>query len=107
MTMNLTNPIRQKKEMLCYLNPLPPAMKKTLRDAFSGPFILAGGFDATSAEKALNRKQADLIAFGRPFLANPDLIKRMQVNAALNALDLPTFYTPDSKGYTDCSARGA
>jgi len=84
--------------------PVPAALKKTLRDAFNGPFILAGGFDATSAEKALNEKQADLIAFGRPFLANPDLVKRMKGNAALNAADMSTFYTPGPKGYTDYPA---
>jgi N-ethylmaleimide reductase len=81
--------------------PVPATLKKSLRDVFNGPFILAGGFDADSAEKALNDKQADLIAFGRPFLANPDLVKRMQTHAALNALDMSTFYTPDAKGYTD------
>ncbi len=81
--------------------PVPAAIKQSLRDAFKGPFILAGGFDATSAEKALTEKQADLIAFGRAFLANPDLVKRMQTNAALNAPDMETFYTPGPKGYTD------
>jgi N-ethylmaleimide reductase len=81
--------------------PVPAVLKKRLREAFSGPFILAGGFDAISAEKALNEKQADLIAFGRAFLANPDLVKRMQTNAALNAPDMSTFYTPGANGYTD------
>jgi N-ethylmaleimide reductase len=87
--------------------PVPAALKKSLRDAFNGPFILAGGFDAASAEKALNEKQADLIAFGRPFLANPDLVKRMQINASLNAPDMSTFYTPGPKGYTDYPALAA
>jgi N-ethylmaleimide reductase len=87
--------------------PVPAALKKSLRDAFNGPFILAGGFDAASAEKALNEKQADLIAFGRPFLANPDLVKRMQATAALNTPDMSTFYTPGPKGYTDYPALAA
>lgn len=43
----------------------------------------------------------DLVAFGRPFLANPDLVERLQTDAALNAADAITFYTPGAKGYTD------
>lgn len=81
--------------------PVPAALKAQLRSAFKGPFILAGGFDAASAEKALSEGQADLIAFGRPFLANPDLPARMKAGAALNAPDFSTFYTPGPKGYTD------
>lgn len=84
--------------------PVPAALKKGLRDAFDGPFVLAGGFDAASAEKALAADEADLIAFGRPFLANPDLVKRMQTGAAINAPDMSTFYTPGEKGYTDYPA---
>ena len=80
---------------------VPAAIKSQLRAAFQGPYILAGGFDRASAERALCANEADLIAFGRPLLANPDLVERMQANAALNALDMYTFYTPGSKGYTD------
>jgi N-ethylmaleimide reductase len=81
--------------------PVPAALKAELRKSFAGPFILAGGFDLASAEKALVEKQADLIAFGRAFLANPDLVERMRAGAALNAPDMSTFYTPGAKGYTD------
>ena len=80
---------------------VPAALKRRLRETFQGPFILAGGFDASTAEAALQAGQADLIAFGRPFLANPDLVQRMQAGAALNALDMATIYTADAKGYTD------
>ena len=45
--------------------------------------------------------RADLIALGRPFLANPDRVARMRTGAALNAVDMSTFYTPGPKGYTD------
>jgi 2,4-dienoyl-CoA reductase-like NADH-dependent reductase (Old Yellow Enzyme family) len=69
-----------------------------------GSFILAGGFDRASAESALKADQADLIAFARPFLANPDLVERMRANAALNAVDMATFYTPGPRGYTDYQA---
>jgi N-ethylmaleimide reductase len=84
--------------------PVPAALKALLRGAFKGPFILAGGFDRASAESTLAAKQADLIAFGRPFLASPDLVERMRANAALNAPDMATFYTPGEKGYTDYPA---
>ena len=47
------------------------------------------------------RKQTDLIGFGRPFLANPDLVERLRRNAPLNPPDMSTFYTPGAKGYTD------
>jgi N-ethylmaleimide reductase len=80
---------------------VPADLKQRLRAAFKGPFILAGGFDAASAEAALQAGQADLVAFGRPFLANSDLVQRMKTGAALNAPDMATFYTPDAKGYTD------
>ena len=81
--------------------PVPAALKRRLRQTFQGPFILAGGFDASSAEAALQAGEADLIAFGRPFLANPDLVQRMQTGAALNAPDMTALYTADAKGYTD------
>lgn len=80
---------------------VPVALKSQLRAAFQGVFILAGGFDRASAEHALQAGQADLIAFARPFLANPDLVARLQANAPLNGLDMATFYTPGAQGYTD------
>ena len=83
---------------------VPAELKAALRAAFKGTFILAGGFDRDSAETALQAGQADLIAFGRPFLANPDLVKRMQARAPLNEIDMDTFYTPGPKGYTDYPA---
>lgn len=87
--------------------PVPAGLKARLRQAFDGPFVLAGGFDAASAQAALAAGQADLIAFGRPFLANPDLVARMKAGAALNAPDMATFYTADAKGYTDYPALAA
>jgi N-ethylmaleimide reductase len=87
--------------------PVPEKLKFRLRVAFHGVFILAGGFDRSSAETALNLGRADLIAFARPFIANPDLVERMQAKAALNPVDMATFYTPGPKGYTDYPALGA
>lgn len=52
----------------------------------------------------MNAGQADLIAFGRTFLANPDLVDRLRANAPLNAADTATFYTPGPKGYSDYPA---
>jgi len=84
--------------------PLPADFKLALRAAFDGLFILSGGFNRGSAEQALLQKHGDLIAFGRPFLANPDLVARMQNDAPMNAPDEPTFYVPGAKGYTDYPA---
>jgi N-ethylmaleimide reductase len=87
--------------------PVPAAFKRALRHAFNGPFIIAGGFDAASAQAALDAGEADMVAFARAFLANPDLVARMQKGAALNAPDMSTFYTPGAKGYTDYAALGS
>jgi N-ethylmaleimide reductase len=81
--------------------PVPAELKLRLRAAFRGLFILAGGFDRAAAETALKTGRADLIAFARPFLANPDLVERMRADAPLNAPQMATFYTPGPKGYTN------
>ena len=60
--------------------------------------------DQVQIEQALLDKRGDLIAFGRPFLANPDLVARMRQEAPLNAPDMATFYVPGAKGYTDYPA---
>lgn len=80
---------------------VPESIKATLRRVFNGTLILSGGYDAASAERDLAAGKGDLIAVGRPFLANPDLTARWETGAALNAPDLSTFYTPGSTGYTD------
>ena len=81
--------------------PVPADFKTRLREAFAGAFIAVGGFERDTAERTLAEHRADLIAFGRPFLANPDLVARMKAGAPLNASDMATFYTPGEKGYTD------
>jgi N-ethylmaleimide reductase len=81
--------------------PVPADFKLNLRNGFNGLFILSGGFNKDTAETALVEKRGDLVAFGRPLLANPDLVARMQKNAPLNQPDQATFYTPGPKGYTD------
>jgi N-ethylmaleimide reductase len=83
---------------------VPAASKQQLRAAFAQTYIAAGGFDSASAEAILIADDADLVAFGRPFLTTPDLVARMQKGAELNAPDMATFYTPGEKGYTDYPA---
>jgi N-ethylmaleimide reductase len=80
---------------------VPDRLKRALRAAWPRTCILAGGFDRAKAEAALGEGRGDLIAFGRPFLANPDLVARLERELALNAPDFATFYTPGPKGYTD------
>ena len=77
------------------------SIKATFRSAFKGALILSGGYDAERAESDLAAGKADLIAVGRPFLANPDAVERIRTGAALNPPDFATFYTPGPKGYTD------
>uniref|UniRef100_A0A5B6YYE7 NADH:flavin oxidoreductase/NADH oxidase N-terminal domain-containing protein n=1 Tax=Davidia involucrata TaxID=16924 RepID=A0A5B6YYE7_DAVIN len=73
-----------------------------MREAFKGTFIVAGGYDRDDGNEVIASGGADLVAFGRLFLANPDLPNRVQLNALLNHYDRATFYTPDPVvGYTD------
>ncbi|HEY4372127.1 MAG TPA: alkene reductase [Burkholderiales bacterium] len=83
---------------------VPETLKTRLREVFAGPFILAGGFDAKSAEQALREDRADLIAIGRPFISNPDLVERYRKGAEVTVPDDSTFYTPGEKGYSDYPA---
>jgi N-ethylmaleimide reductase len=86
--------------------PVPDSMKAAFRSAFKGTLILSGGYDAARAESDLAAGKCNLVAVGRPFLANPDLVARWKNGAALNAPDFNTFYTPGPKGYTDYPALG-
>lgn len=80
---------------------VPETIKATFRQTFTGCLILSGGYDAERAEHDLSTGKADLIAVGRPFLANPDLPLRWQRGSELNEPDYGSFYTPGPKGYTD------
>jgi N-ethylmaleimide reductase len=71
------------------------------REAGGGSIILSGGYDRTRAESDLENGAADLIAYGRPFISNPDLVERLQANAPLHDPDQATFYSPGASGYTD------
>ena len=81
--------------------PVPESMKATFRRVFKRALIYSGGHDVALAESDLAAGKCDLVAVGRLFLANPDLVRRWQSGAAVNAPDMSTFYTPGPKGYTD------
>jgi len=87
---------------------MPAAFKQRLREVYRGTLIYAGKYTAERAQAALNEGWADLIAFGRPFVANPDLPERFRQGAALNAPDRDTFFAPPTaKGYIDYPALAA
>ena len=77
------------------------SVKLKIQNAFGGTIIASGGFDKQRAEKTLNENKGDLIAFGRPFISNPDLVYKFENNLPLTDPDYDTFYTPGEKGYTD------
>ncbi|MBP6672964.1 MAG: alkene reductase, partial [Bacteroidetes bacterium] len=86
---------------------VPAAIKKEFRTRFHRTLILSGGYTKESAEAEISEGGADLIAFGRPFINNPDLVERFQYGRALSTqLDMDTFYTPGPKGYTDYAVSG-
>ncbi|MNF36644.1 N-ethylmaleimide reductase [compost metagenome] len=103
--------------MLAYLHLVEPAVVGTVKDenfdprwdeiigqlraAWDGVLMIAGGYDPETAEQALIDGRADIIAFGRPFLANPDLPRRIRDGLSLNTPDPSTFFGGDQRGYVD------
>lgn len=81
-----------------------PRVAPILRRIFKGPFVINGGYDAVSGARAIDSGEADLIAYGVPFLANPDLVERFRRNAPLNEPDVTTFYEGGARGYIDYPA---
>lgn len=81
--------------------PVPESVKQKIRKAFRGTVILAGGYDLERANADLAADRGDLIAFARPFIANPRFVSRLRAGLPLAAPDFATFFTPDEKGYTD------
>ncbi len=73
----------------------------SLRKRFKGTYIANNGYDLALANKVLAADEADLIAFGKLYIANPDLVERLKVGAPLNTPDNKTFYGGGAKGYTD------
>jgi N-ethylmaleimide reductase len=83
-----------------------PVPLAALRNEFHGPLIIANGFTYATATQALAEDMADAVAFGRLFIANPDLPERFRLKAPLNALEEATLYGGAKKGYTDYPAMG-
>lgn len=79
-------------------------MAPLIRAKFDGTIILNGGYDAKTATDVIESGLADLVSFGVPFLANPDLPKRFELGAPLNEPDISTYYAGEAKGYTDYPA---
>ena len=79
----------------------PPFDYTSLRRRFSGTYIANNGYDLPLANKVLDADAADLIAFGKLFISNPDLVERLRKGAQLNDWDMSTFYGGGAKGYTD------
>src|SRR3954463_10523676 len=79
----------------------------SLRKRFNGAYVANNGYDFELATKVLAANQADLIAFGKPFISNPDLVERLKKGAPLNEWDKATFYGGGAKGYTDYPTLGA
>ena len=77
---------------------------RDLRWRFGGPYLANNAYDLTRAQAAVHRGAVDLVAFGAPFIANPDLVRRYRENLPLNEPDRSTFYTGGETGYTDYRA---
>lgn len=81
---------------------VPLAIKKVIRNNFKNTVICCGGYTKDSAEADLESGLCDLVGFGRPFINNPDLVQRMELDHKLSEnLDMDTFYSADAKGYID------
>ena len=80
---------------------LSDSFRKELRAAYSGRIIVCGNYTADTAQARIASGVADAVAFGRPFIANPDLVERLRQGAALNKPDASTFYGGGEAGYTD------
>lgn len=72
-----------------------------LRRVFNGPFIINGGYDTRTGAHAIDEGEADLVAYGVPFLSSPDLVERFRIGAPVNPPDVSTFYSGGAKGYID------
>lgn len=82
---------------------LPVSFKQKLREVFPGTTIYAGKYNAERARQALSEGWADLVAFGRPYIANPDLPERLYIGAPLNEHNRETLFSGGARGLTDYS----
>ena len=84
-----------------FVDPDRPPLAPSIRRAFAGPLVLNSDYDGPRAADAVSHGAADAIAFGRPFIANPDLPRRLHEALPLAEPDHSTFYTQGERGYTD------
>jgi N-ethylmaleimide reductase len=82
-------------------HPLPDLSATYFRPLYPGTLIVAGGYTLEKANAVLQQELADLVAFGQPFLANPDLVERLRRGAPLNKPNAGTYYGGGAEGYTD------
>ena len=99
--LHLVNPATAALEQGTEPDPRAMRMVDLIRETYRGMLMIADGFDRDTAEAWLKQGKADLIAFGRKFLANPDLPERFRLRAPLNPDDPTTYYGGGAKGYTD------
>ncbi len=85
---------------------IPTSFRETLRDAYHGRIIVAGKYDRQRADAILSAGHADLVAFGRPFIANPDLPSRLAARQPLASFDPALLFGGDGRGYTDYPPAG-
>ena len=85
----------------------PPVAAAGLRKIFKGPIIAAGGFDREGAIKIVENGDADLVAFGRQFISNPDLPERLRLGIPFNPYNRATFYSAGPEGYIDCPSHSS
>ncbi|MEQ9317488.1 MAG: hypothetical protein RLN72_16685, partial [Henriciella sp.] len=78
----------------------PEWFRKELREVYSGAVIVAGGYTPKKAEALLDKGYVEAVAFGRPFIANPDLPRRFADNLPLSDFDGDTLFGGDGQGYT-------
>ena len=107
-----TNPQETFEHLLAAIQPLEMAYLHVMRaspldvfamarDCFEGPFIVNGGYDRSSGDKAIAAKGAEAVSFATAYIANPDLPQRLQQGLALNDVDQATLYAETAEGYSD------
>jgi N-ethylmaleimide reductase len=99
--LHIVNPATEQMQSGKEPDPRALSMAELIRQKFKGTLIVAGGFQADTAEQWLRERRADLIAFGRKFIANPDLPERLRGGGPFNTDDPTTYYGGGEKGYTD------
>jgi N-ethylmaleimide reductase len=99
--LHIVNPAMEQMQAGKEPDPRALGMAELIRNKYKGTLIVAGAFQADTAERWLRDRRADLIAFGRKFIANPDLPERLRAGGPFNIDDPTTYYGGGEKGYTD------